>query len=38
MFRSNAELDKHSKDSQEANPVPQNQPESLERNQLISRD
>ena len=38
MFRTNAELDKHSKDNHEANPVPQNQPESLERKKLISRD
>ena len=26
MFRTNVELDKHSKDNKEANPVPENQP------------
>ena len=26
MFRTNVELDKHSKDRKEANPVPENQP------------
>ena len=31
MFRTNAELDKHSKDSKEANPVPENQSVNLER-------
>ena len=31
MFRTNAYLDKHSKESKEANLVPENQPESLER-------
>ena len=31
MFRTNVQLDKHSKDSKEANLVPENQLESLER-------
>ena len=31
MFRTNAELDKHSKDIKEAYKVPDNQPVSLER-------